>query len=373
MSSTLNADRFLAPPVQGGFGNAFGTRIPWKVDTSDRLESALEQVAARCTRGCATGNCCCGSGSGKITEDVVLDAAFAGGLRGAPKSRDLGDSLLGDYLAQGGDPVPTTLFSQSAGGLTEIDSIAGLFALAETDQTFRERRDLSEIDPAGAGRQVQGLFLNRVVGNVQVPVSVNEFDQFFGSVSTGLSSRRMDTLNGFGFGVPNDFSYAPEGRPGSARRGFIRDFFYITIGDGENSPWARRIFQRRRIRRETQGLALYVNGMVGRTLFLLRRPEPYYFIFAPPRSNPETYPYDPCCFDVCSNGFYFTTDQIGGNASNSINDGEQPPVFPLSRMIKPNNNVYSVVVNNEWPDHLYYQSLHAPFGGGDVLVFGKYP
>lgn len=373
------------PLARGGFQNQYGTRTPW---TTETLNPSRRCDGWACTSNgestCASN--CAYSGTCSRTDPLLSAVLGRGGASKpsdatAPKKRELFSSEAevidaGFELNLTPDQVTSLVNERSRFGDRRSavnQTIADIFAV--TDVEFQIRQQLLQRDPGGTGRILGGRLINAALTDVDVPVGVDEDGNIFGSAALTLSQKRIDQLNGFGQNVVNSFLYSDG--PGSAKLPFQRDVFLFDLGPAQSHPWADRIFQTvADVNCESNGLGLYVNGMVGRTLYLVRRPQPYYIIFRNPRCSPLLRGME-CCYedlDPCGDhGVYFTTDPVGGGECNFINGGVAPNVFPMSAVVRANTNSYSFHVNNSWPDVLFYQSTQAPFRGGLVLVFGQCP
>lgn len=378
---------FELPLARGGFQNEYGTRIPWTTSVQDRVCRVVAERGGSC--GCATP--CASSGCSR--SDPLVAAVLGRGAGGdAPGAR--GGTARRDLFSEESDAIDGVgaanidLTSDQVSALVRDREVANggnrrraadetlldIFAASESE--FVDRQALLQRDPGGTGRIIGGRLINAALDDIDVPVGIDERGHYYGSVSLSLSQRRADELNGFGRGVVNSFFYGDG--PGSARNPFQKDVFLVDLGDASSHPWADRIFQGPAdVGCETKELGLYVNGMVSRTLYLVRRPEPYYFVFRPPRENPNLRNFlccNPDAFDPCErHGFYFTNDPVGGGRCNYINDGVSPLVFPMSSMVMENGNAFAVKIDNNWPDMLFYQSTRGPFMGGKVLIFGQCP
>lgn len=409
------------PLARGGFQNEYGTRIPWTTTVDDRLCRIVGNVRGSGCGGGGGGGCGCATpcvSGGCQRSDPLLDAVLGRGMGSTSSSSSSGERERGGSAPSAADETRARGSSSSGAqgtqrrdlfneenqvldGFTNLDMSPGQVAdlvrerqianggnrrqaadatlldiFAASDFEFDLRQNLLQRDPGGTGRILGGRLVNSVLGDIEVPIGIDESGHFYGSVATSLSQRRMDELNGFGRGVINSYFYT--GGPGGANNPFQKDVFLIDLGDAASHPWADRIFQGPAdVACETKELCLYINGMAGRTLYLVRRPEPYYFVFRPPRANPMLQDFfccNPDAFDPCErHGFYFTNDPVGGGVRNYINDGIAPLVFPMTSVIMENANMFAVKVDNNWPDMLFYQSTRGPFMGGKVMVLGQCP
>src|SRR5690606_7155456 len=147
------------------------------------------------------------------------------------------------------------------------------------------RDSVSVYNEDGTGPFFRGPGLNQLLEPVQVPVTVDGYGNFFGSPATSVGGERINDLNGFGNTV------------NAMKQSFRTDEFQVDIGSGISSPWANRLNQTAaNVQQETGGLCLWINGQAGRTIYLLRRKNPYYFIFRLPQQN-NLYPGDPSQFN----------------------------------------------------------------------------
>jgi hypothetical protein len=217
-----------------------------------------------------------------------------------------------------------------------------------------------------------GIFSGRAINRILLPNEVsNQIDVFgniFGGASSALVQRRIDQLNGFDLTV-NAYNYNARFEPGTEGRPLIKDSFLIDLGDGSQSIWANRVKQ---YATDTQGYCIWTNGMPSRTIYLVRRKQPYYFSYRLPKNNPN-FPGDPTTLNP-NQGFYVTTDPGGGNSTSAINTpggGVTPQPYPGTAILYPGNTIY-FCVNDAWPDVLFYQSLSGEFMGGRIIVVGKF-
>lgn len=378
---------FEFPFARGGFQNVYGTRVPWVTQSQEECRPCFAGSFNPCARQGGCSACVQQSGTCSTCQrsDPLLNSVLGRGTKSdnsEPSKRDLFQpesemfesgldvnitpeqvaSLVNDRARQSGD-------RRSAAR----ETIADIFAMS--DVNYQIRQQLLQRDPGGTGRIIGGRLVNAALADVEVPVGVDEHGRYFGSVALALSQERADQLNGFGRNVINAFTYRQG--PGSACEPFVKDYFLFDLGPAQSHPWRERIFQTTfDIDYETAGLGLYVNGMPGRTLYLIRRPQPYYMSFRNPRLNPLFCGAESCYRDEdlsCDQGVYFTTDPIGGGECCAINGGCAPSVFPSTTIVRANGNACSFNVDNSWPDVLFYQSTEAPFRGGLVLVFGQCP
>ena len=150
---------------------------------------------------------------------------------------------------------------------------------------------------------------------------------------------------------------------------------------GYTGPSDNLYFPGKQLDQETQGLSLAINGQTYRTIYLLRRQQPYYFTMGLSAQNPninyQSSPYDFQSLDLYG-GFYLTNDLVGGSDYNFINQigplnnfvPIQPRPANQSVVLRPGGSI-SVFIDNTWFDHLYYQSLSGPFQGGKVWIIGR--
>jgi hypothetical protein len=231
-----------------------------------------------------------------------------------------------------------------------------------------------------------GSYINDILLPDAVTHSVDLNGGIYGGAASSIVQRRIDTLNGFGEAV-NNFNYGPAGMPGSFGRPFVKDNFFVTYAAGSSTLWSQRIAQfssrpdgytgptgpNGPIDTETQGLALSVNGMVGRVIYLIRRKQPYYFHFQSQLENCNL----PCDIERCALqkfGMYFSTDCIGGGTQNYINNignigTVSPPVFPGTTVLLPSATMW-ITVTESWPDLLFLNSVAGPCMGMMVIVLG---
>lgn len=244
-----------------------------------------------------------------------------------------------------------------------------------------------------------GLFMGSDVNRSLLPdenkIYVDTEYNIYGRPESSLVKKRIAQLNGFNEGL-NAYNYLPPDIPGSFGKPFIEYNFYISYGLGNQQVWSDRIYQFQNrpdnytgpigqnglpIDKETQGLCLYVNGMANRIIYLVRGCQPYTFHFPLQKDNCLL----PCDVDVCdldrNGGFYITEDPIGGNPSNFLNNigalftpsgqGFQPKPLRDTNFLRP-GGFCSFLVDNTWPDVLFYQSLSGPFMGGRIIVLGNW-
>lgn len=253
----------------------------------------------------------------------------------------------------------------------------------------------------------QGIYggntVNSALNPVPVQINVDTAGSIFGGACSNLVSQRLSQINGFGYAVQPGMYVQNPRAPGTPLRPIIDDNFYIRYGRGEGSMFVARLEQNSGtaaheypglpVRNynngvwplvpsgtaypQTQNLCLYVNNMPGRTIYMVRRKQPYYF-HMPLTANyaeenlPRTV--DLLALDQLG-GFYFTRDPVGGGPWNDVNilngQGNPPPLLPQSPQILYPGGTMQVVVDNSWPDVMFYQSTSGPYMGGLVLIVGS--
>jgi hypothetical protein len=251
----------------------------------------------------------------------------------------------------------------------------GLRFLAETQGDSRARLIIQAMKSIPRFLEENpGCFLGTDVNKILLPdpvgLRVDVYGNIFGGPSSEIVQRRVDQLNGFQETV-NAFIYE-RGTPGSAGQPFVKDNFLIDIGSSLQHPWTQRI------RRLGLGISLWINGTSGRTIYLVRRREPYYFTFRLPTQNPLFPPNgNAACIDICEHAFYFSTDPIGGGARSPVNIGplaeaEYEPKALADFQLFAGNTGY-LCVDNSFPDVFFYGSRYSPWLGGVCIVLGSYP
>jgi len=380
------------PVASGGFQNTYGTRIPW----TTRIDGGFNfdpQRRCRCTPAGSCGGGCASSGE-ILSEDAFVALVSSRGAKNKTEREKTRSRVLLDYDSEPNDISRSeAVNSLTTDGVNDIvnqranvlgnrrdaesETLSEIFTLSNA--SFNLREQLTERNPGGAGRIIGGRLVNSVLGNIDVPVGVSEEGMVFGPPALTISQNRADVLNGFGPETVTGYIYNQRG-PGSVGRPFERDVFLVDLANSRTHPWADRIRQTAgNISCETRNMCLAINGMAGRTLYLVRRPQPYYFIFRPASQNPNLTRKQCEEIDECDEvGFYITTDPVGGDCNSFLNGvdetrGIAPQVFPLTRTVFDNNSVYSLIVDDNWPDVLFYQSTLGPFMGGLIVVLGKYP
>jgi hypothetical protein len=253
----------------------------------------------------------------------------------------------------------------------EVGAAETLDFLAERLGDFPWRIEQHQINGIGDLREgpngvFRGRAINRLLLPQDVPLQVDSVGGIYGGPSSALVQRRINQLNGFEL-VNSAYIYTPQGGPGTIDKPFLQDNFLIDLGSGQQSLWANRILADTS---ETQGYGLWINGMPSRTIYLQRRTEPYYFTYRLPSQNPLFVPPSTGTLSP-TQGFYFSSDPVGGNASNTINGGVQPLIFPSTANILYPGNMQYLRVDDAFPDILFYQSLAGPFQGGKVIILGK--
>lgn len=253
-----------------------------------------------------------------------------------------------------------------------------------------------------------GQAVNSKLNPTEVPIRASTNGNIFGGAASALIGERISQINGFNYSVNNGV-YSPDPRqPGGVLRPLIDGNFYVTFGPGNpstnvgriteysktgtipfpgftnnvlNSPWSV-LPAVGSLNPQTQGLALRMNNLPGRIIYLTRRLEPYYFHFCPPSSNSSqsdlgggvSSPKYDTTFITTYGGLYFTTDPVGGGPWNDINiiNGQAcpPPVYPGTEIAYV-GSVIQICVDNTWPDVLFYQCTLGPFMGGLVIVMGS--
>jgi len=251
----------------------------------------------------------------------------------------------------------------------------GLRFLAETQGDSRARLIIQAMNTIPRfAEENPGIFSGSLISKILLPEQVNmrmdTLGNVYGPPASEIIPKRISQLNGFQETV-NAFIYE-RGTPGSAGQPFIEDNFLIDIGSSLQHPWTQRI------RRLGLGISLWINGMAGRTIYLVRRYQPYYFTFRLPTQNPLFPPNgNASCIDICKHSFYFSTDPIGGGINSEVNigplaeDGYEPKAL-ADFSIFPGNTGY-IRVDNSFPDVFFYGSRYSPFLGGLVVVLGNYP
>ena len=252
-----------------------------------------------------------------------------------------------------------------------------------------------------------GIFSGRGVNALLQPkdiqTEVSDQGRIFGGPFTQEVPKRISQLNGFGFSV-NQALYGVNPRaPGTPLRPIIDGNFYLKYGTSQGATNVGRINEFSGTATtpypglvgynylnqvwpnipsgtayyQTQNLALYVNNMPGRIVYLTRRKEPYYFHL--PTLFESGVPPNPTINVpnlLLTAGVYFTTDPVGGGPWNDINiingQAAPPPILPNAPYILYPGGTIQIVCDNTWPDVSYYQSTSGPFMGGTVLVVGSY-
>lgn len=248
--------------------------------------------------------------------------------------------------------------------LTDLEVLAATTGNTRASRVQHAMRQLPNFRETQPGVYA-GKDINRSLLPDEVPLRVDYQGFIFGVPYSAIVQQRIDQLNGFDLTV-NNYSYDTglSNSYGSFRKPFVKDNFLIDMGDGRTQVWSNRIINDTA---ETQGLCLWVNGMPGRTIYLVRRPQPYYFHFRLQKLNPN-FPL-PNPSSITNMGAYFSTDLLGGNASSSVNFGTHPPIFPGTNIIWEGNGCW-LRIDNSWPDTLFLQSEAAPYGGCKLVIVG---
>lgn len=262
-------------------------------------------------------------------------------------------------------------------GLRESTMLALDEHLAVADAEFDFRNRLFVTNHSGVGRRYKGKIVNELLGNIQLPVSLSDRAVVRGGPAVSLSELALIQKNGW------------ESRLNDLREIFERNMFVFDLGAADNHRWHRAIFAGKdepsmaaNNFADTQGLGLYVNGMVSRALHVVRG-ETYYMqvrkvckdsplLPCDPEFDPATY----CDFQV-----YFTEDPIGGSEESIIRGytpDAVPPILGTSPTVLPGtlpvssvaSNVYTFTPNNCWPDICFYQCNIGGFMGGPIFVYG---
>lgn len=361
--------------------NDNGAYIPWRIANQQRTN--CHQPCG----GCARKNCssCIRGDSNTVEQSRQLNIGN-GSLYGAASSLINAELEAQNLIFDTPSSAQQAVRDRVSSGLTQIDAenqtLTDIFLISTAQ--LQERKLLSEALPGGTVALASGEIPNAIVGNISVPARFGENGDFFGDPFMTISTRRMAELNGWGASTVTNFDFTNNpGTLGSNNNPFQDSVFIIDLVNGNMSQWAARINQSAaNFDTETQGNSLAVNGCASRTIFLLRRPQPYYFVFRRQTENP-LFIGNACNLDINNNGFYITTDPIGGGPLNTINGydgtvipptpGVQPPIFNPTRLLYPNGQGCAFVVTNDWPtDGLFYQSLSGPCMGGRIFVFGNY-
>lgn len=264
------------------------------------------------------------------------------------------------------------------------------------------------------GGQFGGTDTSAILNASDTPPFLDNAGNIFGGPCSQIVNKRINQLNGFNYAVNVDL-YSDPTVAGNPNKPYIPNNFKFQYGPALMHPWGRRCMNQSQFTAtgtipytsnpntgnatmfpspypvvstgyypQTQGLALYVNGAVGRTIYLVRRPQPYVFHlpnqFRKDGKDPLTGYTTPQGADinekyiVNQGGVYFTTDPAGGGAWNDINyvNGLPVPVPVFAQAYVSAGGFVSVIVDDTWPDALFYQSTLGPFMGGLVIVTGSY-
>lgn len=270
-----------------------------------------------------------------------------------------------------------------------------------------------------------GQAINTILQPTDLSIGVNAYGDIFGGPVSSVILRRIDELNGFGLSINNN-NYQTGGLNQGAGQGavpfgaygkpFLKDNFFVSYAPGNSQVTSARIFQFQKLPlysytgspnpmlgpafkiaytgpndnvyvtensldKGTQGLSLAINAQTDRTIYLLRRQQPYYFTMGLSAQNPninyQGSVYDYQALDLYG-GFYFTNDPVGGSEYNFINQigpvdnfvPIQPRPANQSVILRPGGSI-TTFIDNTWFDHLYYQSLSGPFQGGKVWIIGR--
>jgi len=333
-------------------------------------------------------------------------AAFAA-LRSVPNTtKDMLNSVTQPDDAPKAVPKPRDPRVRDLGaGITQTGALAGIAATFGNSPASGRLNSLSNLpifsEPSPgifSGRGVNALLQPQ---DIQTEVSAE--GRIFGGPFTQEVPKRISQLNGFGFSV-NQALYGVNPRaPGTPLRPIIDGNFYLKYGTSQGATNVGRINEFSGTATtpypgligynylnqvwpnipsgtayyQTQNLALYVNNMPGRIVYLTRRKEPYYFHL--PTLFESGVPPNPTINVpnlLLTAGVYFTTDPVGGGPWNDINiingQAAPPPILPNAPYILYPGGTIQIVCDNTWPDVSYYQSTSGPFMGGTVLVVGSY-
>lgn len=322
-----------------------------------------------------------------VTADVLKDVKKPKARTFDPRKRD----------------VPTTL----PDGTTIPENVEVIAPIQENTQATSKINNLTNL-PLFAETS-PGVYAGRLVNTLTQPqdvsIEVDTQKNIFGGPFTQLVPKRLSQLNGFGYSVnPNMYTSNPRA-VGTPLRPIIENNFYVRYGTAQGSSNVGRINEFANTGTvlypglvgynalngvwpsvgtgpwpQTQGLSVYINNMPGRTVYLTRRKEPYYFhlpFTSEYASQGANLPpnIDLNALDTLG-GLYFTTDPVGGGPWNDINfiNGQPspPPILPNAPYILYPGGTIQVVVDNNWPDICYYQSTSGPFMGGAVIVVGSF-
>lgn len=391
--SDLLSEFQLNQSASSGFDNSYSNLVPYRYNLYSGFSEPLWCGGSSCG-GCKT---CRGGGVPSCggSSCAGCNSCRGGGLLAAETFSKKVSNPSEDILRS----VKGVRPRQMPKGKKEIDAsseIEDIEVLAEEQNDTPAARQLHRMRKIPKfSEKPGGVFIGSDVNKLLLPdetiIGLDTECNIFGGVSTNLVRRRISQLNGFNETV-NNFNYANPSQPGSFNRPFVDNQFYVTYALGNQEIWSPRIAQwatppsgytgptgpNGPVDRETQGLALSINGMVNRVLYLIRQPQPVAFHFPLQNSNCQL----PCDIDVCNldryGGFYFTEDPVGGSNANYINNignvpsgGYTPPVMFGTNILRPGNTMW-VRVDHSWPDRLFYQSTAGPFMGGTVIVLGNY-
>ena len=224
--------------------------------------------------------------------------------------------------------------------------------------------------PCLTEKVTDGMVVNQIFKPTVDDLSALSFGQaqpfLFGSalvVTNNTIMQRISLLNGFCRNALNNNSFIPNA-PGSVNYPFLQNVFVMSLTNPGQRGQAGRVYQNAT---ETQNLALNVNGDVGRTIYIVRGMT-YLVQFLSPLNTPGITLVQPDQFSLKNLFVYFTTDVIGGNASNSINDGYEPEKFPGLPIVGVGDSAI-LIVNDRLPSvGLNYQCSMGPFMGGEIVV-----
>lgn len=228
--------------------------------------------------------------------------------------------------------------------------------------------------------RVQGLFGSNYQSNCSTysPVIDNISDISFGQAQTFLYGSplvilsdaqlcRIDLINGFSVDAINSFSYITNA-PGSFSLPFRKNRFLVTLsgGDHPNSD----LINNNNYKSYTNGLGLSMNGLGGRTIYLVRG-SLVVFSFAPPCDTAGLTLSSCNQFDPRSVRLYFTTNPMGGPIEETSTNSTPAQVFEGTRTCSIGSELMFFVKRN-LPPVLYYQCTMGPFMGGLVVVLDRY-
>lgn len=361
-----------------GFDNNYSNLVPQRYNLSflDSITSPVAAVSCAGTPPPAPRNT-----RGQATEDVLRSVKNPQQIK--KNTRAVDQSTIDTLNATLGNSQAATTYLNAQNNLDPIvEPSQGIFA---------------------------GSTVNNLVGSKPVPIEVSAGGDIFGGVCTDIIPKRINQLNGFGYTVNSNMYTSSLNAPGTPRRPIIENNFYIRYGPAAGSYNVARNLENAETGTEiygglapvnqlyspwsyltryaptgtpylgTQRLSLYVNNMPGRTIYLTRSKDPYYFHLPPTSTYAESIPPDvDTKFLERFGGMYFTMDPVGGGPWNDINvtsgQGTTPPLLLTSNTpaILTSGNVISIIADNTWPDVCFYQCTAAPFMGGMVITVGSY-